>query len=72
MSLCRGTNGGNARCCSRVVGGGGGGASAAGPVGVGHLVARLVDALVGVGAEVVALGLDEIGRRPGRPAPRAK
>jgi len=33
----------------------------AGPVGVEELAARLVDALVSVGAEVIALGLEQIG-----------
>ena len=32
------------------------------PIGVEH--ARLVDAVVGVGAEVVALGLQQVGRQP--------
>ena len=36
-------------------------AAVAGPVGVEELAARLVDALVGVGAEVVALGLEQVG-----------
>ena len=36
----------------------------AGPVGVEELAARLVDALVGVRAEVVALGLEQVGRQP--------
>src|SRR5579875_2439678 len=44
-----------------VVGGGGDTATAAGPVGVEELAARLVDALVGVGTEEVALRLQEIG-----------
>ena len=34
----------------------------AGPVGVEELAARLVDALVGVGAEIIALGLEQVGR----------
>ena len=45
---------------SDVVGRRGGRAAAAGPVGVEELAARLVDALVGVGAEVVALGLEQV------------
>ena len=36
----------------------------AGPVGVEKLAARLVDALIGVRAEVVALRLEQIGRQP--------
>jgi hypothetical protein len=40
------------------VGGGGDAAALAGPVGVEELAAWLVDALIGVGAEVVALGLE--------------
>ena len=36
----------------------------AGPVGVEELAARLVDALVGVRAEVVALRLQQIGGQP--------
>ena len=35
-----------------------------GPVGVEELAARPVDALVGVGAKVVALGLEQVGRQP--------
>ena len=37
----------------------------AGPVGVEELSAGSVDALVGVGAEVVALGLEEVGAGAG-------
>ena len=40
--------------------------AAAGPVGVEELAARLVDALVGVGAEVVALGLQQVRGQPSR------
>ena len=36
----------------------------AGPVGVEELAARLVHALVGVRAEIIALGLEQIGRQP--------
>ena len=36
----------------------------AGPVGVEEFAARLVDALVGVRAEVVALGLQQVGGQP--------
>ena len=54
----------------RVVGGRSRGASAARPVRVGHVVARAVDALVGVGTEVIALRLDEIGGRSGGPGGR--
>src|SRR5262249_61400173 len=43
-----------------VIGARGRRAAAAGPVGVEELAARLVGPLVGVGAEVVALGLQEI------------
>src|SRR5262249_45184160 len=39
----------------------GGRSAAAGPVGVEELTAGAVDALVGMGAEVVALGLEEVG-----------
>ena len=46
---------------SDVVGGGGGIAAPAGPVGVEKLAAGLVDPLVGVSPEVVALGLEQIG-----------
>jgi len=38
--------------------------SAAGPVGMEILAARLVDPLVGVGAEKVALSLEQVGREP--------
>src|SRR5262245_24451400 len=41
-------------------------AAAAGPVGVEELAARLVEALISVGAEVVALRLEEIGRQAAR------
>ena len=34
------------------------------PVGVEELPARLVDALVGMGAEIVALGLEQVRREP--------
>ena len=44
------------------VGAAGGIATPAGPVGVAELAARLVEALVGVGAKVVALGLQQVGR----------
>src|ERR1019366_4106118 len=43
---------------------GGGGASVARPVGVEELAAGLVESLVGMGAEVVALGLEKVGRAP--------
>src|ERR1019366_4948955 len=43
------------------VGAGGDASALAGPVGVEELAARLVDALVGVRAEVVALRLQEVG-----------
>src|ERR1039458_8780186 len=43
------------------VGAGGDAAALAGPVGVEELAAGLVEALVGVGAEVVALGLEQVG-----------
>jgi hypothetical protein len=46
------------------VGAGGGDAAVAGPVGVEELAARLVEALVGVGAEVIALRLQQVGRQP--------
>ena len=57
-------------CRLSIVRRGSGGASAASPVGVGHFMARLVDAFVGVGAEVIALRLDEIGGRSGGPVGR--
>ena len=41
-----------------------GGAAAAGPVGVEELAARLVEPLVGVRPEVVALGLQQVRRQP--------
>ena len=43
------------------VGAGGDAATLAGPVGVEELSAGLVEALVGVGAEVVALSLEQVG-----------
>jgi hypothetical protein len=46
------------RNSSSVVGGAGDSAAGAGPVGVDEFASGLVDALVGVGAEVVALGLE--------------
>ena len=49
---------------SDVVGAGGNAAAAARPVGVEELAARFVHALVGVRAEVVALGLQQIRRQP--------
>src|ERR1035437_230956 len=45
------------------VGAGGDAAALAGPVGVEELAAGLVEALVGVGAEVVALGLEQVCRQ---------
>ena len=39
----------------------GGGASGTGPVGMEELTARAVDPLVGMGTEVVALCLDQVG-----------
>jgi len=44
-----------------VVGGAGDLAAGAGPVGVDEFASWLVDALVGVCAEVVALGLEQVG-----------
>src|SRR6516225_9368490 len=41
------------------------GSAAAGPVGVEELFAGLVDTFVGVGAEIIALGLEEVGGEPG-------
>ena len=46
---------------SGVVGGAGDFAAGAGPIGVDEFASWLVDALVGVGAEVVALGLEQVG-----------
>src|SRR5688572_17815876 len=54
---------------SRVVGGAGGGAAAPGPVRVEELAARLVEALVGVRAEVVALRLQQVRREPAAAVP---
>src|SRR5437899_1352754 len=54
---------------SHAVRGGRDGAAAAGPVRVEELPARPIDPLVGVGAEVVALGLEEARREPRAPVP---
>jgi len=48
---------------SRNVGRGGDASAPAGPVGVEKLAALFIDALVGVRAEVVALGLQQVGRQ---------
>src|SRR5260221_9471088 len=45
---------------SHIVSRAGGGAAAAGPVGVEELAARPIDAFVGVSAEVVAHGLQQV------------
>src|SRR5450755_3115188 len=50
---------------SRVVSAGGDAAAAAGPVGVEELAARLIDAFISVGAEVVALSLQQVRGEPG-------
>src|SRR5579863_41329 len=48
---------------SGVVGGGGDVAAVTGPVGVmGRGAGRVVNALIGVSAEIVALGLEQVGR----------
>ena len=46
------------------VGAGGGGAAFAGPVGVEEFPARLIDAFVGVRAEIVALRLQQVVPQP--------
>src|SRR5690554_1380088 len=44
-----------------IIGGGGGSSTSSGPVGVEELAARFVDALIGMGTKVVALGLQQVG-----------
>jgi len=48
---------------SGVVGGAGDFAAGAGPVGVDEFASWLIDALVGVRAEVVPLSLEQVGRK---------
>src|SRR5579862_544582 len=41
-------------------------ATPAGPIGMEELAARFIDSLVGVGAEEISLGLQQVRRKPGR------